>query len=1269
MPFLVSHLISDPHNVNSNMARKAPKLAVIRRLFALSGNECTFPDCSKRLIDEDDEFMGEVCHIEAAEPLGQRYNKLQNDEQRRSFENLILFCFEHHKKTDNIVKFPVEKLKEMKAAHERSFEARPYELPKLAEERIHEKLELLYELAVETRDSVLEIQENVRTLVAIHFESTNATGKLSGMTAEKIVADESKLYDKKLDFLRRLRKDRKAQTALEELKLMEAENWDDFDQELRYKVVVNIAVALLSLGRTDEAGQYLVKLEHVEFRNVDVLGFLALGYAITNNKAAFDGLAQDQREQLQGDSNFWLAYLNLHKAILSPEQIEEIIPESVRNTPEILFAIGEALVDAGNENKGFSKFDQALEALGEDISQRWNLQGVIATRKLLVVAPLEKIAFRAFVSSDKAEIQKLVDLLTESWEYIVGTEMAKPAWHILLNRGVAYRALDNSTAAEQDFEQAWQLANNFPSYKNLVLQYIDSGELEKGQKLIELKNVENLKDFSRLDYSMLAVRLGLATGDKDSVSLTLMDQLGKSTGDDRRWILDLVITGLFEQGAFEEAYPFIQSLIVEFAENPHGYLAMATYLRRVQKDEEANGFLEKTYQIMDEKQKPEWMWYLLSEEYYQIRNYDKAVECLAHVYKAGTDNDVARRFALAIFYKGDYAYAETVCHEIIGVSNNSVLAHEILFRIYENSGRNDDASNIIWQYLKIGKETALDHFRFLGIKFFHSLNDLDNVKKLISNVNDPYRFRLSHIFAIAQMHLIYGQASKGLDIAYEARIRNFESAKAHDLYVHLLMSGFGESIEVMYPEKVDDNTSVEVTDQVSKSITYLITEDERLIGSNILRRENALSRLLMGKKIGDVISIPNSVGLGSSLTVQKITSRHNHAFNESLFLLETKFSGHSRITFFHSKSGEGAKDLLALLKDRGTQRRKALESLFATYRADPLTVGMLADYLRSDTIDTWLELISDHSTGLVAHDVDRSEDSSWALTDNRPIVIETTVLITMFAVFGSADILKNLGRELHVTRATLDEIVAHRNKIEVLTQGREKEEAGTESASQNKSPKDWCDLIVNWCKENAVLQTPKKTISADNHTADLEDLIGTAPYHALELAQQIGGALLSDDARLNSLAQGEYNMKAFSTYQLMVHLLNVGAVSADQFNGLSKSLIRHNYVYIPISHQLLWELFEDTTFELKPPFVHAVRGLRKIDAQVAATIIVSFARDLYLHEFPFGTRDNTLQLIMREIKKRDDYRLLRKVILRIVDDMFRLLPIQRENFRSLILSI
>lgn len=53
------------------MARKAPRISTLRRLFALSGNECAFPECKNVLINTKGDFIGQVCHIEAAEIGGE----------------------------------------------------------------------------------------------------------------------------------------------------------------------------------------------------------------------------------------------------------------------------------------------------------------------------------------------------------------------------------------------------------------------------------------------------------------------------------------------------------------------------------------------------------------------------------------------------------------------------------------------------------------------------------------------------------------------------------------------------------------------------------------------------------------------------------------------------------------------------------------------------------------------------------------------------------------------------------------------------------------------------------------------------------------------------------------------------------------------------------------------------------------------------------------------------------------------------------------------
>ena len=93
-----------------------------RRLDTLSGNQCAWPDCAKKLIAEDGEsIISKICHIEAASKNGPRFNSDMNDDERRHFNNLILLCDEHHTIIDNKEhekKYPVPLLKEWKRTHE-----------------------------------------------------------------------------------------------------------------------------------------------------------------------------------------------------------------------------------------------------------------------------------------------------------------------------------------------------------------------------------------------------------------------------------------------------------------------------------------------------------------------------------------------------------------------------------------------------------------------------------------------------------------------------------------------------------------------------------------------------------------------------------------------------------------------------------------------------------------------------------------------------------------------------------------------------------------------------------------------------------------------------------------------------------------------------------------------------------------------------------------------------------------------------------------------
>lgn len=90
----------------------------IKRLFGRSGNQCAFPACNKIMTNDNNAKDSNICHIEAANDGGERYNANMKDAQRADYPNLILLCVQHHDETNDVDKYKVDVLKEMKANHE-----------------------------------------------------------------------------------------------------------------------------------------------------------------------------------------------------------------------------------------------------------------------------------------------------------------------------------------------------------------------------------------------------------------------------------------------------------------------------------------------------------------------------------------------------------------------------------------------------------------------------------------------------------------------------------------------------------------------------------------------------------------------------------------------------------------------------------------------------------------------------------------------------------------------------------------------------------------------------------------------------------------------------------------------------------------------------------------------------------------------------------------------------------------------------------------------
>lgn len=92
----------------------------MKHLFAVSGNQCAFPNCKTTLVDvESRKVTGRICHIKAHNPGGKRYDPNQSAKECHAFDNLVLMCPIHHDVIDaDEVSYTVERLREIKATHE-----------------------------------------------------------------------------------------------------------------------------------------------------------------------------------------------------------------------------------------------------------------------------------------------------------------------------------------------------------------------------------------------------------------------------------------------------------------------------------------------------------------------------------------------------------------------------------------------------------------------------------------------------------------------------------------------------------------------------------------------------------------------------------------------------------------------------------------------------------------------------------------------------------------------------------------------------------------------------------------------------------------------------------------------------------------------------------------------------------------------------------------------------------------------------------------------
>ena len=137
-----------------------------RALVALSQGTCYFPDCPVPTIvfvEGEPVTNVEFAHICGAKPGAPRFDPTMSDQERRSYDNLVLLCKPHHVLVDRIHpdRFPTHVVKKWKTDREGPGIAALRGLQGLTEGRLEEMLEAAIRTAGPQRAVILEVAGGV----------------------------------------------------------------------------------------------------------------------------------------------------------------------------------------------------------------------------------------------------------------------------------------------------------------------------------------------------------------------------------------------------------------------------------------------------------------------------------------------------------------------------------------------------------------------------------------------------------------------------------------------------------------------------------------------------------------------------------------------------------------------------------------------------------------------------------------------------------------------------------------------------------------------------------------------------------------------------------------------------------------------------------------------------------------------------------------------------------------------------------------------------
>ena len=1040
-----------------------------------------------------------------------------------------------------------------------------------------------------------------------------------------------------IDNVQKLLKNNKPTTAFELLTTRKEDIWTNASDNLRFRILTNIAAARLALNDEKEAAKLMIQAFQYKPEDERALSNRALAHLLLGETEYAADYAKLTLKKNPANID---AYIILVRISAEEELLDAVIakvPEHLHDSPQIAYAISEL----AKQRENF----EAAKRWGEIMVDKENapdFKAAFAT--ILINQVLEDnlaVGTSQLYKTQKEQLKRAIGFLTEAWNCVSKTELKDYRADWIINRGIAHFHLRELTKAIEDLDTALEIEKSNPILiKNRALLAFECGDIPKAVELLE--KIQSAPEVP--EAPIILANLFLVSERLDESITKLNDFLQTDLSPElqekaRRLLIKVYIA----DKRFDDALEISIAMCESTPKSIPNLVDAARIFSANEKRDEAISLLKEAYNYVQDG--AEFLdIVMLADQLYIHKLFKEAATLYEKLADTNLNSELTQWLIKSYYCSGEIGKALEICQKLREKYGPLENISEMEVVIYEEIGNMNQAETVCKEYLKKFPNDIDMRIR-LSMVLFRSNNEVE-VDNVLNSFTDFKTFSflkdlsLESCFELALLHQMRFQPQKALEIMYEVRRTHFDNPDVHLLYVKNFLSVEKEIPEVLKPTQVEKDTAVKINIS-DEDYWYIIEERE---DADIKRGErdvnDPFAQQLLGKEKNVVVRIGEK-----TVKIVDIKSKFSYAYQESFRKYEPLFptdQGMETVKLDISAEIDD-KERFQPMFDRIDQRQEYLDQIEKLYKENNLTIGQFAKLVGSNSLDTWGSLMGIPKLGIRCSIGDIEERSSILnlLNHSKPkLVVDIISLMTLHCL-DAADIVVSAFGKLCIAQSTIDElqsIISEREGMWSKREGMIVGKKGKQYIKQIIKPEEtkqgieYLKNIIHWIRNNC--EVGQATAGSEMNQLRRRELNDMLQQHFLDtvlLASQPGHLLFSDDGRLRHYAKTSLNSDAGTNFQidgvwtqvLLEHCVNQNLLDKANYDEMTIKLVCSNYYHTQFDADLLMEVAKLSNWKISEPYNSFVLALGRyrMHLNYALDVAVDFLFILWEESISFRQKE------------------------------------------------